>query len=165
MTHTLLHLMNYSGLCKNKRDVCAFFLIAWQNTQKVSLCVCMYVVGTRLQPSSRNVKTWNFVRMFKRNLYRVIFFFKFLISRLISPLTRKIGFSVGTHLKAKKNWSTFIWMCWNHVYINLYCKWAKSENYDVIKFRAKNNPKSQNCRRKLKIDSNDAKSQAHSENV
>ena len=51
-------------------------------------------------------------------------------------------------------------MCWNHVFIDRYCKWAKSENYDVIKFWAKNSKKNQNCRRKLKLDSNDAEFQA-----
>ena len=30
------------------------------------------------------------------------------------------------------------------------------KNYDVIKFWAKNTKKNQNCRRKLKLDSNDA---------
>ena len=37
--------------------------------------------------------------------------------------------------------------------------------YDVIKFWAKNSKKNQNCRRKLKLDSNDAEYQADSENI
>ena len=109
MTHILLYSMYYSGLCKSKRDVCAFFWkIAVRSRKVVSQSVCMYVcmdgcmcVVTRLEPYSRNVQTWNFVRMFRMNRFCVVFF-KFLISRLISPLTRKMGFSVGTHLKAEK---------------------------------------------------------------
>ena len=126
--------------------------IFWKNRSQISqssfsvrmyVCmdVCMYVV-TRLQPHSRNVQTWNFVRMFKMNRFCVVFF-KFLISRLISPLTRKMGFSVGTHLKAEK-WPkliNFFLICWNHVWLDRYCKSAKSENYDVIKFWSKNSKK------------------------
>ena len=56
-------------------------------------------------------------------------------------------------------------MCWNHVWFDWYCKSAKSKNHDVIKFWAKNSKKNQNCLRKLKLDSNDAEFQAHSENI
>ena len=59
----------------------------------------------------------------------------------------------------------FFLICWNHVWLNRYCKSAKSENYDVIKSWAKNSQKNQNCHRKLKLDLNDAEYQADSENI
>ena len=44
MTHILLYSMYYSGLCKSKRDVCAFFWkIAVRSRKVVSQSVCMYV--------------------------------------------------------------------------------------------------------------------------
>ena len=61
----------------------------------------------------------------------------------------------------------FFLICWNHVWLDRYCKSAKSENYDVIKLWAKNSKKkkNQNCRRKLKLVPNDAQFQADSENI
>ena len=44
MTHILLYSMYYSGLCKSKRDVCAFFgKIAVRSRKVVSQSVCMDV--------------------------------------------------------------------------------------------------------------------------
>ena len=54
-------------------------------------------------------------------------------------------------------------MCRNHSSHGWYNIWAKSQNYDVIKFWAENSKKIQNCCRNLKLDSNDAECQADSE--
>ena len=56
-------------------------------------------------------------------------------------------------------------MRWNHVWLDWYCKSAKSENYDVIKFWANNSKTNQNCRSKLKLDSKDVESHGDSENI
>ena len=86
---------------------------------------------------------------------------------------KKTEFVVGTHLKPENCSKSieFVLMCRNHSWHGWYCIWAKSDNYDVIKFWIKNNfrlkiaTKTQNCRRKLKLVSNGAESQADSENI
>ena len=72
MICTFLFFMQYSALCKNERDVCAFFKnSSTQISQKciflsvcVSLCVCVFVVvvvvvivGSGLQLYLANVET------------------------------------------------------------------------------------------------------------
>ena len=63
-------------------------------------------------------------------------------------------------------------MCRNYWWHGQYCIWAKSKNFVVFKFWVKsrkkhenNEKKNQNLRRKLKLESNDAKYQADSENI
>ena len=113
-----------------------------------------------------NLETWNFknVSILCVSLFNYWSFAKSCVFSLCVKKTRVCRWDAFKAGKLSKITRIFL-MPRNHSWQCLYCKWAKSENYDVIKFWVKNSKTNPNCRRKLKLDSNDAECQVYSENI